>query len=181
MSHFCADQWFEIIDCCSCHLSFGMQYDHYQQRKKDQQTFYCPSCGCNQHFTGKTEAQKLKDKLENKQRQLEQEQERNQELEQQKNRVQAQYKRVRKRIKNGVCPCCNRSFENLANHMRTQHPEFADDKELKTLRLAYGLTQEGLAEECGVYAQHISLYENSKPLTKWARDAIENWVTQQAS
>lgn len=31
--------------------------------------------------------------------------------------------RLKKRAKAGVCPCCNRTFENLARHMATQHPE----------------------------------------------------------
>lgn len=28
------------------------------------------------------------------------------------------------RTKNGVCPCCNRSFVQLARHMKSQHPDF---------------------------------------------------------
>ena len=28
------------------------------------------------------------------------------------------------RVKAGVCPCCNRTFQNLARHMAGQHPEF---------------------------------------------------------
>lgn len=28
------------------------------------------------------------------------------------------------RVKNGVCPCCSRSFVNLARHMETKHPEY---------------------------------------------------------
>lgn len=30
-----------------------------------------------------------------------------------------------KRVTNGVCPCCNRTFQNLGRHMKGQHPEFA--------------------------------------------------------
>lgn len=30
--------------------------------------------------------------------------------------------KIRKRIGHGVCPCCNRTFENLARHMATKHP-----------------------------------------------------------
>jgi hypothetical protein len=29
------------------------------------------------------------------------------------------------RVKAGVCPCCNRTFQNLARHMSNQHPEYA--------------------------------------------------------
>lgn len=32
--------------------------------------------------------------------------------------------RDRHRFANGVCPCCNRSFPALAQHVRTQHPEY---------------------------------------------------------
>ena len=30
----------------------------------------------------------------------------------------------RKRVGNGICPCCNRSFSNLQRHMHTQHPDY---------------------------------------------------------
>jgi len=32
--------------------------------------------------------------------------------------------RERTRAANGVCPCCNRTFKQLARHMKSQHPEF---------------------------------------------------------
>lgn len=32
--------------------------------------------------------------------------------------------RITKRAKAGVCPCCNRTFVNMARHMATKHPTF---------------------------------------------------------
>jgi hypothetical protein len=32
--------------------------------------------------------------------------------------------RITKRAKAGVCPCCNRTFKQLAAHMKSQHPTF---------------------------------------------------------
>jgi hypothetical protein len=32
--------------------------------------------------------------------------------------------RITKRAKAGVCPCCNRTFKQLAQHMARQHPTF---------------------------------------------------------
>jgi hypothetical protein len=32
--------------------------------------------------------------------------------------------RTKKRVGNGVCPCCKRSFENLARHMTSKHPDY---------------------------------------------------------
>jgi Zn finger protein HypA/HybF involved in hydrogenase expression len=32
--------------------------------------------------------------------------------------------RIEKRIAAGVCPCCNRTFQQLARHMKTKHAEY---------------------------------------------------------
>jgi DNA repair exonuclease SbcCD ATPase subunit len=32
--------------------------------------------------------------------------------------------RIKKRVAAGVCPCCNRSFKDLARHMAGQHPDY---------------------------------------------------------
>jgi hypothetical protein len=36
-------------------------------------------------------------------------------------------KRLKKRSSAGTCPCCNRTFGNMAEHMKHQHPEFVAD------------------------------------------------------
>ncbi len=36
--------------------------------------------------------------------------------------------KLKKRVANGVCPCCNRTFKDLARHMAGQHPEFTQDE-----------------------------------------------------
>lgn len=40
--------------------------------------------------------------------------------------------RTRNRIKNGVCPCCTRSFQNLRSHMKTKHPEFQAEEKVSS-------------------------------------------------
>jgi len=32
--------------------------------------------------------------------------------------------RVKRRHAAGTCPCCKRTFTNMANHMRTKHPDY---------------------------------------------------------
>lgn len=32
--------------------------------------------------------------------------------------------RLQKRVANGVCPCCKRTFQNLQRHMDAKHPEY---------------------------------------------------------
>lgn len=36
--------------------------------------------------------------------------------------------RIKNRVGRGVCPCCNRSFENLGRHMQSKHPEFMESE-----------------------------------------------------
>jgi hypothetical protein len=33
--------------------------------------------------------------------------------------------RIKNRVGHGVCPCCTRSFQNLARHMAAKHPSYA--------------------------------------------------------
>lgn len=43
-----------------------------------------------------------------------------------RNAVEAEAAKARrklKRVQNGVCPCCNRSFWNLERHMKSKHPK----------------------------------------------------------
>ena len=40
-------------------------------------------------------------------------------------RARNQRDKERKRVGNGVCPCCNRSFTDLRRHMASKHPEHA--------------------------------------------------------
>jgi hypothetical protein len=38
--------------------------------------------------------------------------------------------KLAKRAKAGVCPCCSRTFSNMAEHMKTQHPDFSGQTDL---------------------------------------------------
>ena len=38
-------------------------------------------------------------------------------------KAEKETKRLKRLASGGVCPCCNRTFSNMARHMRSQHPE----------------------------------------------------------
>lgn len=48
--------------------------------------------------------------------------------------TRGQLTRTRKRASAGVCPCCNRTFQQLARHMKTKHPDFAAQTGADTAR-----------------------------------------------
>jgi len=113
--------------CCNCAIAFTIPEDFRRRRLLDQKPFYCPN-GHGQSYTGKTEVQKLKEELEVQKRTKEVYIEKSKALER---RVAAQkgiHTKLKKRVANGVCPCCNRSFENLHQHIKNQHPDFVEKK-----------------------------------------------------
>lgn len=38
--------------------------------------------------------------------------------------AKGQITKIKKRASNGICPCCNRTFSDLARHMGTKHPNY---------------------------------------------------------
>ena len=35
--------------------------------------------------------------------------------------------RTKKRVAAGVCPCCHRTFQQLARHMKNKHPDYIEE------------------------------------------------------
>lgn len=111
------------VECCACGCIFGMPSDLDAKFQEDaEKYFYCPN-GHRQHYSEST-AIKLRRELERKNNQLAQAQTTKIQLEVELTKVQRKLKRTETRVKNGVCPCCNRTFSDLANHMKSKHPEF---------------------------------------------------------
>lgn len=121
------------ITCCSCGVIFTMPEHLLQKRKDDHKDLYCPN-GHVQGFYGPSEAEKLKKQLEAKERELgwangraKAATERADHEERRARAARGQVTKIKNRVGNGVCPCCNRTFQNLMRHMKTQHPNFAHD------------------------------------------------------
>ena len=162
--------------CCS--LTQGIPRAQYDRCKRRGDEFYCCNCGAAQVFTT-TENDKLKKQLKQTEDNLQRSKMQTSRALDQRNRVKRAHAKMRYRVKNGVCPCCNRSFESLWHHIRKEHPEFGDDKTLRQFREAYGMTQYDFAQEIGVDAGHISAFERDATVTQWAKDRIEAWMDDQ--
>jgi hypothetical protein len=98
-----------------------------QNRKNDRKSWYCPN-GHSQWFPGETAA----DKAQRLAGQLDMERTRRQQAEtdadyarRARKAVSTRLRKVKQRVGHGVCPCCNRTFKALADHMATKHPGYA--------------------------------------------------------
>lgn len=122
----------ETATCYSCGTVFAVAGNLLRRFKDTGDTFYCP-LGHGQVFT-KTTQQKLDEALAQARRARQEAEARigairdQAEAAERSNRaLRGQNTKLRKRVSAGVCPCCNRSFQNLARHMTGQHPGFAEE------------------------------------------------------
>lgn len=114
--------------CANCHVLFGIPSDMETRRREDHEAFYCPSGHAN-FWTQKSALEKARDQLARETHRAEQAQEdarRQRErwlkTERRLSAQRGQVTRIKNRIAKGICPCCNRTFANLARHMAGQHP-----------------------------------------------------------
>jgi hypothetical protein len=50
-------------------------------------------------------------------------------------KAEAAAKRLKKRASAGTCPCCSRTFANMAEHMKQKHPELLAEGGTKVVPL----------------------------------------------
>jgi len=107
-------------ECCNCGILFAFTKDFEERKRNDHEYFYCPR-GHAQHYTGKSEAEKLKFQLDQTQGEVARiRQQRDSALLEitQKNK---EINRISKRIYAGICPDCHRHFLNVERHMENKH------------------------------------------------------------
>lgn len=125
-------------ECCVCGSRQGMSEEAHRIFRKTNATFYCVLGHPNHYPAGKPREQQLREQVEQERRAraraeqqvaMWQDVARDAEAKAKQERARANgYKghatRITKRAKSGVCPCCNRTFKALAQHMATKHPDF---------------------------------------------------------
>lgn len=122
--------------CCRCGVVFAVSADLQAHWRRSQESFYCPN-GHSQAYVEdevtrvKREMQKQIDaarvEAENAKRDIEWWRVHNNEKRRQLSAAKGQMTKLKKRIGHGVCPCCHRTFKQLAAHMSHMHPEFTSD------------------------------------------------------
>lgn len=128
----------KTITCAfaGCGISFAVPAWWEAERRRLHDDFYCPN-GHSLKFTGTTDEQRRIEKLEAEKRRLQLvadrvlddyriEREARKSTQRKLSATKGVLTRTKNRVARGVCPCCNRTFANLARHMAGQHPEYAE-------------------------------------------------------
>jgi hypothetical protein len=124
-----------VIDCPQCGIEFGVTKSFEEYRRKDHETFYCPS-GHDMSYKGKTDAQLLREERERAQQIAAERDAALREAWDLKASLNGALEEVTKakkatsalktRVSNGVCPDCHRTFKNVALHARSKHKGTAE-------------------------------------------------------
>jgi len=117
-----------IDDCCVCGVVHAIPQVMWENCNRNGGYWYCP----NGHHIGwdKKDSKSVNDKLRSEIAQLQSS------VAYERNRVESEKRKTAaakgsltkmvKRIENGVCPCCHRSFQNLKRHIANKHPRFIE-------------------------------------------------------
>lgn len=121
-----------VMECPTCGISHAipelMQREAYSEGH-GKVHWYCPN-GHRLSYPGPSQAEQKATRLQaeaDREKAWRRDAEKRVETERRSHAAtKGQLTKTRKRIAGGACPCCNRSFENLARHMAGQHPGFAE-------------------------------------------------------
>lgn len=119
---------YEILTCsrAECGITYGITKAFERFRRADHKSFYCPN-GHSQYFPGESDAERLRRVLNEKELELTRV---SNELQTQNTKRRSAEVKLAKanrsltRVKHGVCPCCTRTFAQLAAHMKRKHPDY---------------------------------------------------------
>lgn len=106
-------------ECYACGTIFAMQASINSRRRADGGSFWCPN-GHSQAYV-KSEVARLREQLAAEENRKREALARANEQQQRADKAEQDLARHRKRTNAGVCTCCNRTFQNLARHMKTKH------------------------------------------------------------
>lgn len=114
-----------VVVCSACGIGFGIEEGHrLYWLDHPEKNFYCPN-GHSQHYPGPTEKERAIKRAEFAEREAANLRDVLTMETLSHRATKGKLTKMTKRVSNGVCPCCNRTFANVARHMGTQHPDFA--------------------------------------------------------
>jgi hypothetical protein len=127
---------FTVHHCGECGLVFAIDDEFDEARRADHRGWACPNstAGFDRHgfqYYGESklerarrEKREAEERAEVAQRQVKATRDLLSHEERRSAAARGQVTKIKKRVAAGVCPCCNRTFQDLAKHMAGQHPDY---------------------------------------------------------
>lgn len=121
---------FYVVSCYTCSVRFAIPSDLYRRVVTDaKDSVYCPACGkltCWRESDAQRQIKELERKLQWEAKNAAEQRALRETAEASLKATKGVVTKLNKRSAHGVCPCCERTFKQLAAHMRTKHPDFVE-------------------------------------------------------
>lgn len=121
------------VVCGECSGTYAIQERYREECQKKGESWTCPYCKTGWGYSGNSDNEKLKRENERLQCritnlacQVTQRSHERDHFRKSRDAIKGVVTKIKKRVANGVCPCCKRSFANLHAHMANQHPAYAE-------------------------------------------------------
>ena len=114
------------FECWVCGVPFRLSAAFVEASKRHHTGFKCPR-GCSLGFGESTEDLLKREKEQSAlafQAQINEANHARLVAEKAAKKAIADKRKVERRVAHGVCPCCNKTFADIANHMITEHNDF---------------------------------------------------------
>lgn len=113
----------KTISCATCGLYFMVPSALERRWRRDHSDFYCPN-GHGLVFKAESDVERLRKENARLRKEKEWAEQAAKHATDEATDASQHLARLRKRAKHGVCPCCKRTFQQLARHMEARHPGF---------------------------------------------------------
>ena len=118
--------------CCGeCGIEFTVPQHFYDERRKTGKGWHCPN-GHPRVFR-ESDADKFRRERDQARQELARVEQEREDQRKRAEKAEHREKKLKKRTSAGTCPCCSRTFSNMAEHMKRQHPEFVADSGAKVV------------------------------------------------
>lgn len=116
------------IFCCDCGVEFHLAESFKKDLITSKKQFFCPNGHAQSYRENEAdrlrrERDRLAQQIAQKDDEISWQRKQREAAERQVTAAKGQITKLKKRAKAGICPCCNRSFSNMAAHMATKHPD----------------------------------------------------------
>lgn len=118
---------FNTHTCRNCGGTYALNAEYDRERRVDGKWWNCPYCPSSWHY-GDGELEKVKKQLAQEQQQHDQTRAARDEFKRSYIGQKAATTRLKNRLSKGTCPCCDQQFDDLADHMKTAHPDFSSEE-----------------------------------------------------
>lgn len=117
-----------VITCCNtdCGISFAVPQWWHKGKNDTHTWFHCPN-GHRQRYSEESTEEKMRRERDIARQQVARAEQEAADARRDAVKAKKETVKLKKRSSAGTCPCCSRTFSNMATHMKRQHPKFVQD------------------------------------------------------